>query len=255
MGATKLSKSQRRKLRKADNNLKLQQIAPLTSAQQAFFDCYDSYSVITLDGYPGTGKTLLALYKALKDVQASKYNKIYIVRSTVAVRDVGFLPGNISEKIKEFEKPYVDLCSFLYERDDAYAILKNKGQIEFICTSHLRGTTFDDSILIIDEVQNMSESELHTINTRIGEDSKVIFCGDIYQDDLTSKRYKTESGYRKMLKIWKHISSCKVITFGIDDIVRSGYVREYILAKIRADRGELTNLEQIKRTVANANSG
>lgn len=238
-----LSKGQKRKQRQQQNNnngtLRLNRISPLTETQSLFFNCYHKYDVISMHGYPGTGKSMLSLFKALESLeQSTQYQTVKIIRSSVSVRDVGFLPGGVKEKMAAFESPYVSLCTELYGRGDAYKILQNKKQLEFIPTTHMRGVTFKNCIVIIDECQNMSYQELNTLMTRIGENCKLILCGDIYQDDLTSERYNEKSGYADVLQILDKISSCKSINFTVDDIVRSGFVKDYIIAKIKFERSE-----------------
>ncbi len=211
---------------------KMPPVTPLTRTQTVFFDTYDKYQVISLTGCPGTGKTFLALYKALEQqrVQSKDYTHIKVIRSSVSGRDIGFMPGNAKEKMSVFEAPYIGLINDLYDCGTAYESLKAKHIVEFTSTSFLRGMTFNDCIVIVDEAQNCSYQELYTILTRVGKNCKVIITGDINQDDLTNPRYKETSGYREILKILDKISSCKKITFGIDDIVRSGFVRDFIIA-------------------------
>jgi len=243
-----LTRSQKKKQQRAartangkqiNNSLKLRRITAQTSTQQVFFDCYDKFDVLSLHGYPGTGKTFLALYSALGELEDDeRYEIVRIIRSGVSVRDIGFLPGSAKEKMSAFEAPYVAICSELYGRADAYEILKNKKQVEFSATSHMRGVTFRKSIVIIDECQNMSYQELNTILTRIGEDCKVILCGDIYQDDLTSERYNESSGYKDVLQILDRVNTCRMIDFKIHDIVRSGFVKDFIIAKVDYEAGK-----------------
>jgi phosphate starvation-inducible protein PhoH len=190
-----------------------------------------------LTGSPGTGKSFLALFKALEDFEAGEqYQKIVIVRSSVSGRAMGFLPGSSKEKMEVFEAPYISIVNELYGRGDAYSILKNKGIIEFISSSFLRGTTWNNMIVIVDECQNMSYQELSTILTRFGSNCKLILCGDVNQDDLTSERYNETSGYAKILEILQGVKRAYSLTFGVDDIVRSGFVKDFIIAANRYEK-------------------
>lgn len=210
-------------------------ISPMTENQRVAFDFWDEGYNLMLHGIAGTGKTFLGLYFALKEVVKpnSPYKKVYIVRSTVSTRDQGFLPGSLKDKARVFESPYVPICTKLYGRGDAYEILKGKGYVEFITTSYLRGETFDDCILVVDEVQNMGDGELHTVMTRVGENCRIIFCGDVKQDDLTSERKKELSGLRDFMKILHRMKEFEFIDFKAEDIVRSKLVKSYIIERDR----------------------
>lgn len=217
--------------KKSNTGLRLDTVTPLTKNQTAFFDIYDDYQVISLIGSAGTGKTFLALYKALEEIEYDdSYTDVTIIRSAVSSRNIGFLPGTKEEKMEAYEGPYMTSLSKLYNRGDAYGILKQKGQINFIPSSFLRGETFDNKIIIVDEAQNLSYTELYTIITRIGQNCKMIICGDYKQDDLTSERYKEESGLGPILDILDRVPSAAKVCFGIKDIVRSGFLREFLIA-------------------------
>ena len=134
----------------------------------------------------------------------------------------------IVEKSAVYESPYVSICNeLLPTKHNAYDFLKSKGFIEFSTTSYLRGLTFRHNTIIVDECQNMSEAEIHTVITRIGEGCRIIFCGDFGQKDYM----KEQSGMPTLLQISKRMRSLTEIKFGTDDIVRSGFVKEYLLAK------------------------
>jgi len=254
--AQPLTKAQKRKLKqgqKQNNSLRLQHITAKSETQKRFFQKFPHYDVISLHGSPGTGKTFLALYAALKEIEnTDTYNCVKIIRSSVAVRDAGFLPGSIKDKMAVYEVPYIEICTELYGRGDAYSILKQKNQIEFHSTAHMRGITFRDCVVIIDECQNMSFQELQTLLTRFGENCKMILCGDVYQDDLTSLRYKEQSGFRDILNVLKHVPSSTNVEFSVDDIVRSGFVKEFILARMNHhnEKSEVLLLEDITKSVS-----
>lgn len=228
---------QTKKRKSSDSTQKgmhLNTVTPLTNNQTAFFSAFPNYDVVSLTGCPGTGKTYLALYMAFKAMENCNYANVKIIRSAVSTRDMGFLPGNLKEKMAVYESPYVAITTELYGRGDAYEILKQKGMVEFLSSSYMRGTTFSDCVVIIDEAQNMSYHELKTLLTRFGENCKYVLCGDIKQDDLTNPRYKEESGYGRILQVLEKVPSFRNITFDINDIVRSGFCREFIIAEMES---------------------
>ncbi len=171
------------------------------------------------------------------DVEDKEFDNITIVRSVVSTRNMGFLPGSIEEKSRVFEAPYIDAVNQLYGRGDAYEILKRKGVINFMTTSFVRGITLDNSIVIIDEFQNMDSGELHSLLTRLGDHSRLIICGDVGQDDLTSERYNEKSGAADIISILQRMDCIEFIEFDADDIVRSGFVKDYIIAKNEFENG------------------
>jgi phosphate starvation-inducible protein PhoH and related proteins len=213
------------------NSLELRNIVPLTDNQQKTFTEYSKNKNLVLHGMAGTGKTFCALYLALKEVldPKSDQRKAFIVRSAVPTRDVGFLPGSLKEKIKQYENPYRSICSHIFSRGDAYDVLKGKDLVEFMSTSFVRGDTYDDCTLIVDEMQNLSFHELDSVITRAGEGTKVIFSGDFKQSDLANSRDR--QGLQDFLKILKNMRSFSRIEFGVQDVVRSGLVKEYLINK------------------------
>jgi predicted ribonuclease YlaK len=213
----------------------LKTFEPLTDNQKLFFDSYKRGDYFTaLHGVAGTGKTFCALYKALEEVldKSNPFNKIIIVRSAVQSRDIGHLPGDVNEKMEIFQQPYQQICQTLFDRKDAYQRLSEQGYIEFISTSFIRGMSFDDAIIIVDEMQNLTFEEIDTVMTRVGYRSKIIWCGDYRQTDLNKKK-NDMTGILKFFDIAMHMSSFTKIEFTADDIVRSSLVKEYILAKIK----------------------
>lgn len=211
----------------------LKEIYPITDNQVHTFNSYNDGEHLFLHGCAGTGKTFVSLYLALREVitNKSKRNKVVIVRNAQSSKDIGFLPGNEKQKLEVYEAAYKAICSEIFNRGDAYEILKQKGIIIFGGTSFLRGTTIEDAIILVDEVQNQRYQELRTVLTRTGDHSRIIMCGDTKQDDLTSERFKEASGLRDMMKVFNKMDTMTTIEFGLDDIVRSGFVREFLVAE------------------------
>ena len=213
------------------NHFELRGIKPLTANQEATFNAFRNGYNLMLHGYAGTGKTFCAMYLALEELltRDSYYDKIVIIRSVVPSRDMGFLPGSIKDKIAVYEEPYKEICDDLFGRGDGYGILKMKKMVEFTTTSFLRGMTFNNAIVIVDETNNMTFQEIDTVMTRMGNNSRVVFCGDYRQTDLTRPHERT--GIHEFMRITKRISTFTHIEFEKEDIVRSGVVRDYIITK------------------------
>lgn len=212
-------------------NFELKLVHPITENQERTFDAYDDDKHLFLLGCAGTGKTYISMYLALHELYRAKSEKrkLVIIRAAQSSKDIGFLPGSEKQKLEVYEAPYRAICSELFRRDDAYCILKQKGLLEFHSTSFLRGTTIDDSIILIDEVQNMKQQEWFTVLTRTGDNSRVVLCGDTKQDDLTSERYKEKSGIHDLIRVFNAMKGSALIEFDVQDIVRSGFVKELIL--------------------------
>lgn len=207
-------------------------IRPLTAGQKAAWEAWEEDYNLILYGSAGTGKSFMGLYFALSDIisKNSPRKKVYIIRSTVPSRDQGFQPGNKNEKEAVYETPYPPICNQIFKRGDAYNILKQKNMIEFTSTSFLRSETFDDAYIVVDECQNMNYGELSTVITRAGENTKFVFCGDTKQNDLTQKK-NDQSGLPQFMKVLEKMKSFDMIQFYSDDIVRSGLVKEFIIAE------------------------
>ena len=213
-------------------------IEPITDNQRILFESYKANKHLIAYGAAGTGKTFVTLYNALKDVldESSSYERIYIVRSLVATREIGFLPGDYEDKSDIYQVPYKHMVKYMFQMaSDAdfemlYGNLKSQDTIKFWSTSFLRGTTLDNAIVIVDEFQNLNFHELDSIITRVGENSKIMFCGDASQTDL--QKTNDRNGIVDFMNILRKMPSFDIIEFGINDIVRSGLVKEYIVAKL-----------------------
>ena len=226
------------KRKKPINTDMLRDIEPLTDNQKILFDSYAEGKNLVAYGAAGTGKTFITLYNALQDVldTTTPYEKIFIVRSLVATREIGFLPGDHDDKSLLYQIPYKNMVKYMFEMPSEadfnmlYGNLKAQDTIDFWSTSFIRGTTFDKTIVIVDEFQNLNYHELDSIMTRVGAQSKIMFCGDASQSDLIKTNER--NGIIDFMQILRIMSSVDVIEFGVEDIVRSGLVKEYILAKL-----------------------
>ena len=213
-------------------------VGPITENQELFFNEWKNGKNLFAYGAAGTGKTFIALYLALKDVidEETPYEKVYIVRSLVSTREIGFLPGTHEDKSELYQVPYKNMVRNMFHMPDQasfdmlYDNLKNQETISFWSTSFLRGTTLDDAIVIVDESQNLNFHELDSIITRVGQDSKIIFCGDINQSDL--QRTNERNGILDFQRILQGMEEFEEIEFGISDIVRSGLVKSYLISKM-----------------------
>ena len=226
------------KRKKPINADMMRDIEPLTDNQKSLFEAYAKDQNLVAYGVAGTGKTFITLYNAIKDVldPSTPYEKVYIVRSLVATREIGFLPGDHDDKSSLYQIPYKHMVKYMFEMPSEadfnmlYGNLKAQDTIDFWSTSFIRGTTFDKTIVIVDEFQNLNYHELDSIMTRVGAQSKIMFCGDASQSDLIKTNER--NGIIDFMQILRIMSSVDVIEFGVEDIVRSGLVKEYILAKL-----------------------
>ena len=226
------------KRKKPIGNTYLLDIEPITDNQKKLFDSYAEGKHLVAYGTAGTGKTFISLYNALADVldETTPYERIYLVRSLVSTREIGFLPGDHEDKADIYQIPYKNMVKYMFQMPtDAdfemlYGNLKAQETIKFWSTSFIRGTTLDNAIIIVDEFQNLNFHELDSIITRVGENSRIIFCGDASQTDLV--KTNDRNGIHDFLNILRKMPSFDIIEFGIDDIVRSGLVKEYIISKL-----------------------
>ena len=226
------------KRKKPISNTYLLDIEPITDNQKKLFDSYSEGKHLVAYGTAGTGKTFISLYNAISDIldESTPYEKIYLVRSLVSTREIGFLPGDHEDKADIYQIPYKNMVKYMFQMpSDAdfemlYGNLKAQDSIKFWSTSFIRGTTLDNAIIIVDEFQNLNFHELDSIITRVGENSKSIFCGDASQTDLV--KTNDRNGIHDFLNILRKMPSFDIIEFGIDDIVRSGLVKEYIISKL-----------------------
>ena len=238
VGAGLTAKQMRRK--KPINSDFLVDIEPLTPNQEILFNDYARGKNIFTYGAAGTGKTFIVLYNAIRDVlnELTPYTKVYIVRSLVSTREIGFLPGDHEDKSFLYQIPYKNMVKYMFKMptdqdfEMLYGNLRSQETIKFWSTSFIRGTTLDNAIIIVDEFQNLNFHELDSIITRVGENSKICFCGDATQSDLT--KTNDRNGIVDFMNILRKMVSFDIIEFDVNDIVRSGLVKEYIVAKLQS---------------------
>ena len=231
------------KKNKEINHSNLVTIKSITDNQKLVFDSWKKGKNQFLFGAAGTGKTFISLYLALQDVMNLKkpYDKVVLVRSLIPTREIGFLPGDEEDKAALYQVPYRNMVQFMFEMqneqefNNLYDKLKGQGTLYFLSTSFLRGLTFDNAVIIVDECQNMNFHELDTIITRVGQDSKIIFCGDFDQTDLIKQNER--NGLHDFLRILEEMEEFHCLEFTIGDIVRSGFVRNYLINKIKLGIG------------------
>ena len=221
----------------------LVEVKPITDNQKLVFESYKKGLNQFLFGCAGTGKTFVSLYLGLRDVLKNEtaYERVVIVRSLIPTREIGFLPGDEEDKAALYQVPYSNMVQFMFKQPNEQAFsmlydrLKAQGSFYFLSTSFLRGLTFDNSIIIVDECQNLNFHELDTIITRVGQDSKIIFCGDFMQTDLT--KMGERNGLHDFLRILEEMKQFNCVEFDIGDIVRSGFVRNYLIQKTKLGIG------------------
>ena len=235
---TMVGLSSRQMRRKPIGSDHLLDIKPLTPSQEKVFEAWKNNKHLFLFGAAGTGKSFITLYLALQSIldEMTPYNKLYIVRSLVPTREIGFLPGDHEDKANLYQIPYKNMVRYMFEMPDdpsfemLYANLKAQDTISFWSTSFIRGTTIDNAIILVDESENLNFHELDSIITRLGVNSKIIFAGDAAQSDLVKTHEKT--GIMDFKRIIDDMDEFESIEFGIDDIVRSGLVKSYLISKI-----------------------
>jgi phosphate starvation-inducible protein PhoH len=228
----KEERKNRRKTKLMNYKYKLKSVQALNKKQKSAFRSYFEGDHLLLHGSAGTGKTYIALYLALNDLFKGEAKQVLIIRSAVQGREVGHLPGSIEEKMANYEAPYIDIVDDLCQKRSAYSDLKKLDGVKFMSTSFIRGLTFTDTIVVLDEAQNLNKHELDSIMTRMGENSKLIVCGDFKQSDLDNNtRLKDKTGIRFLLKIAQKMRNFTLIEFTLQDVVRSGFVKEYLAWK------------------------
>ena len=231
------------KKNKEINHTNLLTVKPIGDNQKQVFETWKKGQNQFLFGAAGTGKTFISLYLALKNIfdHKSKTERVILVRSLIPTREIGFLPGDEEDKAALYQVPYQNMVQFMFEQPNEqqfntlYDRLKGQGSLFFLSTSFLRGLTFDNSIIIVDECQNLNFHELDTIITRVGQDSRIVFCGDFDQTDL--QKHNERNGLHDFMRILDEMEEFNCTEFELSDIVRSGFVRNYLINKIRLGMG------------------
>jgi len=214
-----------------ESHFTLQSVLPITFNQDKAFDFFHEGKHLFLHGLPGTGKSYIACYLAISELMnpPPQYKNVTIVRSVVPTRDIGFLPGTEEQKTEIYESPYKAIYNSLFNRGDAYEILKRKAVVNFMTTSYIRGITLEDTLIIIDECQNMNFHELDSVITRMGDNCRIIFCGDFRQSDF--KKTDDKNGLMQFMNVIKNMNEFSFVEFDVEDIVRSDLVKSYIIQK------------------------
>ena len=212
---------------------------PITDNQEEAYSAWDDGDHLVLCGSAGTGKSFIALYLSLQDTMDKSYaqDKVVIVRSVVPTREMGYLPEPVEEKTDTYTAPYRAICQELFNEKGAYDMLEAQGVIEFMSTSFIRGVTIDNAVIIVDEMQNLTYHELDSIITRVGRNSRIIFSGDYYQSDLNKESDK--KGILDFMNIMEVMNNFTTVEFGWKDIVRSDFVRDYIMTKELVESGKI----------------
>jgi predicted ribonuclease YlaK len=210
--------------------------SPITRNQEIATEAWAAGKHLILSGSPGTGKTFLGMYFGLRAVllKGAGQDKLVVVRSIVPTRDIGFLPGDEKEKKEAYMKPYIGISAELTGDPGAWGKLLATKACQFESTSFARGITIDNAVILVDEMQNLTFHELDTVMGRVGENCRVIFCGDYHQSDL--HRDSERQGLLKFLEIVSLMKDFEVVKFGWEDIVRSDFVRDYIMTKEMLER-------------------
>jgi predicted ribonuclease YlaK len=209
----------------------LLEVQPITKNQELVFEAWDQGDNLVLAGSAGTGKTFLALFMAFEEVLEpdTEYDQVVVIRSMVPTRDMGFLPGTMEEKQDAYTSPYRSICAELFGDTTTYNKAISAKKVRFESTSFIRGVTINNSIIVVDEMQNLNFHELDSVITRVGKNTRIIFCGDYRQSDF--KWDDDKEGIIKFLNIMEQLKKFSTITFGWEDIVRSDFVRDYIMTK------------------------
>ena len=206
-------------------------IKPITSNQALFMDALRTKQLVIADGSSGTGKTYLACHWAVKNLIERNIKKIVLIRcyQPLAGRTIGFVPGDATEKLMPYYQQMVDYIEEFYSKAKTEIALKNN-DIEICSLENIRGRSWDNTIVIVDESQGLFIPEVQALVTRIGDGSQMILVGDAsgFQSDFHGSMNGLT--YLQKLTLKYHIEDCATITFTSDDIVRSGIVKEFVKA-------------------------
>jgi phosphate starvation-inducible PhoH-like protein len=201
-------------------------LVPLNDRQRLYIDAIRAHDQVIVCGYSGTGKTYIAATVAANMYATKQIDRIILTRPNVSVgKDLGYLPGDLNEKFSPWAAPVLEVLMQQLGKGVVDTGIKN-GNIEMAPLSTMRGRSFKDAFIILDEAQNTSIPEIKMFLTRIGEGSKVIVNGDIKQSDINQ-----QSGLSKIIHlVKKYRMDIPVIEFTVDDIVRSEICKQWIIA-------------------------
>jgi phosphate starvation-inducible PhoH-like protein len=197
----------------------------LTEGQQDYLDAINENVVTLCSGLAGTGKTYIAVVRAVELLQEGQYKRIVIARPAVECgKSLGFLPGNEDEKVAPYMRPIKDILHELIDAKQLEEYIKNE-TIEFCALTYMRGRTLNNCIMILDEAQNATWEELMMFLTRIGKNSKIIISGDETQEDVF---HKALAQCLCKFDTKPYIREIEVIYLDVEDIVRNGLIRKII---------------------------
>lgn len=210
----------------------LRHIKPRTDRQREAMEAFIANGDdVALLGSAGTGKTLLALYLAANElVSGGDIEHIVIVRAPVQAVDQGFLPGTLEEKQAPYEAPYGPLLAKLFGHATTYERMKEAGILQFVTPSFMRGTTIDNSVIILEEVQNCSIEHIDTVVTRTGDTSRLVVTGDTRQMDL-NRTHGFSSGVQEFIEVSRNMRGFSIVNFTVHDIVRGPRVKSWVAAR------------------------
>jgi len=210
-------------------------ITPKSPNQKAYIDAIRTHDMVVGIGPAGTGKTYLAMAMAVSFLLKREVNRIVLTRPAVeAGEKLGFLPGDLAEKVNPYLRPLYDALHDMMDFDRAASMMQ-KGEVEVAPLAFMRGRTLNDSFVILDEAQNTTSEQMKMFLTRLGFGSKAVITGDITQIDLPPG---TRSGLVEIAQILKGIEGIKFIYFTEKDVVRHPLVQEIILAYERAEKAQ-----------------
>jgi len=209
----------------------LRDIRPRTERQRDAIRSYLEGNDIAMLGTAGTGKSLVALYLAAHSLtdERQAIEQIIVIRAPVPAIDQGFLPGDLDEKQAVYEDPYPPLLAKLFGPATTYEKMKAAGKLVFRTPSYLRGVTFDNAVVVLEEVQNCAFEHIDTVMTRLGENSRIIVTGDTRQMDL-NRTHGYASGIRDFIQVSRDMNDFEIVEFNKHDIVRGPRVRSWITA-------------------------